>query len=80
MAYPDYSKEFEIYTHASSKQLGVVMMQGNRPIVLFSRKLTEMHQHYSVTEIEFLVILKTLKEFKECIGDKGSRSTQTMRT
>jgi hypothetical protein len=41
MAYPDYSQEFEIYTDASSKQLGAVITQGNRPIAFFSRKLTE---------------------------------------
>jgi hypothetical protein len=40
LAYPDYSKDFEIYTDASSKQLGAAITQ--RPIVIFSRKLTEM--------------------------------------
>ena len=45
LAYPDYSKEFEIYTDALSKQLGAVITQGNRPIVFFSRKLTELQQH-----------------------------------
>ena len=42
LAYPDYSKEFEIYTDALSKQLGAVITQGNKPIAFFSRKLTEM--------------------------------------
>ena len=28
LAYPDYSKEFEIYTDALSKQLGAVITQG----------------------------------------------------
>jgi hypothetical protein len=31
LAYPDYSKVFEIYTDASSKQLGAVITQENRP-------------------------------------------------
>ena len=30
LAYPDFSREFEIYTDASSKQLGSVITQGNR--------------------------------------------------
>ena len=64
LAYPDYSKEFEIYTDASSKQLGAVITQGNKPIAFFSRKLTETQQRYSVTEIELLAIVETLKEFK----------------
>eukprot|EP00804_Cyclotella_cryptica_P000397 CCRYP_008717-RA/>CCRYP_008717-RA protein AED:0.29 eAED:0.29 QI:0/0/0/1/0/0/2/0/315 len=53
LAYPDFSKEFEIYTDASSKQLGSVIT-----------KLSVMQLKYSVTEIELLVIVETLKEFK----------------
>ena len=64
MAYPDYSKEFEIYTDALSKHLGAVVTQGNRPIAFFSGKLTEAQQRYNVTEIELLAIVETLKEFK----------------
>ena len=45
LAYPDYLQEFEIYTNASSKQLGAVITQGNKPIAFFNRKLTEMQQH-----------------------------------
>ena len=41
-----------------------VITQGNKPIAFFSRKLTEMQQRYSVTEIELLAIVETLKEFK----------------
>jgi hypothetical protein len=57
-------KPFEIYTDASSTQLGAVITQDNRPIAFFRRKLSEMQQKYSVTEIELLAILETLKEFK----------------
>ena len=64
LAYPDFSKVFEIFTDASTKQLGSVITQENRPIAFFSRKLTETQQKYSVTEIELLAIVETLKEFK----------------
>jgi hypothetical protein len=64
LAYPDYSKEFEIYTYASSRQMGAVITQQNRPITFFSRKLSTTQQKYSVTEIELLAIVETLKEFK----------------
>eukprot|EP00804_Cyclotella_cryptica_P024746 CCRYP_001725-RA/>CCRYP_001725-RA protein AED:0.27 eAED:0.27 QI:0/0/0/1/0/0/2/0/303 len=64
LAYPDYSMEFEIYTDASSKQLGSVITQGNRPLAFFSRKLSTTQQKYSVTELELLAIVETLKEFK----------------
>jgi hypothetical protein len=40
---PDYSKVLEIYTNASSKQLGAVIAQKNRPIVFLVRNL-----HYTM--------------------------------
>jgi hypothetical protein len=64
LAYPDFAKPFEIYTHTSLTQLGAVITQDNRPIAFFSRKLSKMQQKYSVTEIELLAIVETLKEFK----------------
>jgi hypothetical protein len=36
LAYPDYSKVFDIYTDASSKQLRAVITQDNRAFVFFS--------------------------------------------
>jgi hypothetical protein len=44
--------------------LGAVIAQANRPIAFFSRKLSKTQQKYSVTEIELLAIVETLKEFK----------------
>jgi hypothetical protein len=67
LAYPDYSKVFEIYTVASTKQLGAVITQDNRPIAFISQKLSEMQQKYIVTKIELLAIVETSKEFKEML-------------
>ena len=64
LAYPDFSSEFEIYTDSSSRQLGAVIVQKNRPLAFFSRKLTETQEKYSVTEQELLAIVECLKEFK----------------
>ncbi len=64
LAYPDYSKVFEIYIDASSKQLGAVITQDNRPIAFFSWKLSDTQRKYSVTKIELLAIVETLKDFK----------------
>ena len=64
LAYPDYSKPFEIYTDASTKQLGAVIVQDNRPVAFFSRKLSDAQTRYSITELELLAIVETLKEFK----------------
>jgi hypothetical protein len=63
LAYPDFSKPFEINMEASSMQLRAVITQDNRPIAFFSRKLSKTQQKYSVTEIELLAIVDTLKEF-----------------
>ena len=73
MAYPDYSAVFEIYTDASSKQLGAVITQNNRPIAFFSRKLTAPQRKYSVTKIKLLAIVKTLKEFKGMLWGQPSK-------
>ncbi len=51
-------------TDASSKQLGAVITQDNRPITFFSRKLSDTQRKYIITEIELLAIVKTLKELK----------------
>jgi hypothetical protein len=41
-----------------------MIAQDNRPIVFFSRNLSETQQKYSVEEFELLAIVETLKEFK----------------
>ena len=41
-----------------------MIVQKNRPIAFFSRKLNSAQQKYSVTEQELLSIIETLKEFK----------------
>jgi hypothetical protein len=64
LAYLDFTKPFEIFTDASTMQLGAVITQDNRPIAFFSSKLSEMQTKYSVLEIELLAIVETLKEFR----------------
>jgi hypothetical protein len=63
LAYPDFLKPFEIYTNASTKQLGAVITQENRPIAFFSQKLSSAQSKYIVTKLELLAIVETLKEF-----------------
>ena len=38
LAYPDFTKSFDIDTGTSTKQLGSVITQETRPIAFFSRK------------------------------------------
>ncbi len=67
LAYPNFSKPFKIYTGTSSMQLGALITQDNRPIAFFSRKLSKTQHKYSVTGMELLAIVETLKEFKEML-------------
>jgi hypothetical protein len=64
LAYPDFTKPFEIYTDAPKMQLGSVITQSNRPILFFSRKLSVTQTKYSVTKIKLLAIVETLKELR----------------
>jgi hypothetical protein len=79
LSYPDYFKEFDKYTDALSTQLGVVITQGNRPVAFFSRKLTEMQQHFSMTK-NYLSIVEALKEFKGMLWEQRTKVYETTKT
>jgi len=70
LAYPFFSKPFEIYTNASTLQLGAVITQENRPIAFFSRKLSGAQSKYTITELELLAIVETLKEFNGMLWEQ----------
>ena len=67
LAYPDFSKKFTIFTDASDFQLGAVIMQENKPLAFYSRKLTATQQKYTTTEREMLSIVETLREFRNIL-------------
>jgi hypothetical protein len=66
LAYPDFKVPFEIYTDASKYQIGSIITQKDKPLTFYSRKLTDPQTRYTVTELELLVIVETLREYK-CI-------------
>ena len=39
LSYPNFNKEFYIFTNASDYQLGTVIMQNDKPLVLYMRKM-----------------------------------------
>ncbi len=79
LAYPDFTKPFEIYTDASIMQLAAVITQDNRPIEFFSRRLSEAQTKYSVTKIKLLAIVETLKEFRGLLWGQTIKVTPTIR-
>jgi type VI protein secretion system component Hcp len=71
LAYPDFTKPFDIYTDASTKQLGSVITQDNRPIAFFIWKLSGAQSKYTFTKLELLAIVETLKSSTGCCRDNG---------
>ena len=61
LAFPDFSKDFHVYTDSSDYQLGAVIMQDDRPLAFYSRKRN------STQKQELLSVLEALKEFKNIL-------------
>ena len=55
-------KVFDIHMDATYFQIGAEINQNGKPIALYSRKLIPDQSRYTVTEKEFLSIVKTLLE------------------
>ena len=67
LTYPDFAKPFDVYTDASDKQLGAVILQEGKPIAHFSRTLNSAQRNYTVTDKELLSIVELLKEFRDIL-------------
>ena len=67
LAYPDFSKEFHVYTDASDTQLGGVIMQEGKPLAFYTRKLNPAQAKYSTGEQESLSIVEILKNFENIL-------------
>ena len=67
LAYPDFDKPFHIYTDASDFQLGAVIMQENKPLAFYTRKLNAAQAKYPTGEQELLSIVETLKSFENIL-------------
>jgi hypothetical protein len=67
LAFPDFEKEFHVYTDASNKKLGAVIMQEGKPLAFYIRKLNSAQTRYTTGEQELLSIVETLKEFRDIL-------------
>jgi hypothetical protein len=57
LVFPDFEKEFHVYTDASNKQLGAVIMQEGKPLAFYSRKLDSAQTHYTTDEQELISLV-----------------------
>lgn len=63
----DYTKQFKIFTDASEKAGGAVLMQGEdgfeKPIFYYSVKFSAAEQNYGASERECLAVVKAIRKF-----------------
>ncbi len=63
LAYPNHNKPFHIYTDAFSYQIGAYIVQDDKPVAYWSRKLNNAQQKYTVGYKESLSIVMVLTRF-----------------
>ena len=61
---PYFNKQFDVYMSTWNFQQGEFIIQEDKPISFYSRKLTRPQKMYKATEQELLSIVETLKSFQ----------------
>ena len=64
LALPDPTKPFELVCDASGFGIGAVLLQSDRPIAYYSRKMVAAERNYVVTEQELLATVEALRVFR----------------
>jgi hypothetical protein len=64
LIFPEFNKVFVIHTDASDYQLRSVISQDQKPIAIYSKKLTATQRNYTVGERKMLSIVEILNEFR----------------
>ncbi|GFS49900.1 retrovirus-related Pol polyprotein from transposon 297 [Trichonephila clavipes] len=65
---PDFKKPFELFTDASSIEVGAVLNQEQRPVVFAYRTLSAVERNYTVIEREYLAVVSALIKFRTYLG------------
>lgn len=69
LAYPDFTKAFELHTDASCSGLGAVLYQDGHVISFASRSLNKSERNYSAFKLEFLALKWAITEkFKDYLA------------
>jgi len=64
LAFPDFSKPFHLYSDDSLYQLGATLVQGDKVLGFYTRKLNSAQMNYTVDEKELLRIKEGVKAFE----------------
>lgn len=76
LAYPDFTKEFELHTDARGEGVGAILEQVQEdgqlhPVAYASRSINKHEKCYGVTELEALAVVWAVKHFQSyLIGQK----------
>ena len=65
LVYLNFNETFEIHTNASDRQIGVVILQDNKPIAFCSRKLSNTQTCHTKTKRERKKLTHTIPKYDE---------------
>ena len=73
LKYPEFDKEFEVHTDASSFAIGGVLMQDGHPVAYESRKLTGSQLRWPTHEKELYAVVHCFKSWRHYVGGRKTK-------